>query len=60
VHERKVETRGLVHALAEGYPSEFAIIDAPDPEFWMYHFRANACLRTVRAGETRWLAPGFD
>lgn len=45
--------------LAPGYPADFAIIDAPDPEFWMYHFRANACLRTVRAGDTRWRAPGF-
>ncbi len=46
-------------ALAPGFPADFAIIDAPDPEFWMYHFRANACLRTVCRGETRWRAPGF-
>jgi len=46
-------------SLAPGWSADFAIIDAPDPEFWMYHFRANACLRTVRNGETRWRAPGF-
>lgn len=46
-------------ALAPGFPADFAIIDAPDPEFWMYHFRANACLRTACRGETRWRAPGF-
>jgi len=45
--------------LAPGFPADFAVIDAPDPEFWMYHFRANACLRTVRRGDTRWRAPGF-
>jgi imidazolonepropionase len=48
-----------VGSLAPGYVADFAIIDAPDVEFWMYHFRANACLRTVRAGATRWRAPGF-
>jgi imidazolonepropionase len=46
-------------SLAPGFAADFAVIDAPDVDFWMYHFRANACLRTVRAGETRWRAPGF-
>ena len=23
--------------------ADFAVIDAPNPEFWMYHFRPNAC-----------------
>ncbi|MFN2315270.1 MAG: amidohydrolase family protein, partial [Gemmatimonadales bacterium] len=50
---------GEVGSLAPGYAADFAIIDAPDVDFWMYHFRANACLRTVRAGVTRWRAPGF-
>lgn len=50
---------GQAGSLAEGMAADFAVIDAPDPEFWMYHFRANACLRTVRRGETRWRAPEF-
>jgi imidazolonepropionase len=56
---RAIGLEGQVGSLTEGYPADFAIIDAPDPEFWMYHFRANACLRTVRNGLTRWRAPGF-
>ncbi|MDP9144234.1 MAG: imidazolonepropionase [Actinomycetota bacterium] len=56
---RAVGLEGQVGSLAEGYPADFAIIDAPDADFWMYHFRANACLRTVRNGLTRWRAPGF-
>lgn len=51
--------QGQVGSLAPGYPADFALIDAPDPAFWMYHFRGNACLRTVRAGAERWRAPGF-
>ncbi|MDZ4675754.1 MAG: imidazolonepropionase [Gemmatimonadota bacterium] len=50
---------GEAGSLAPGLAADFAIIDAPDPEFWMYHFRANACLRTVRRGETLWRAPEF-
>ncbi len=56
---RAIGLEGNAGSLAPGMPADFAIIDAPDPEFWMYHFRANACLRTVRRGETRWRAPEF-
>jgi imidazolonepropionase len=56
---RAIGLEGEAGSIALGYPADFAIIDAPDPEFWMYHFRANACLRTVRNGVTRWRAPEF-
>jgi imidazolonepropionase len=56
---RAIGLEGQAGSLSDGYPADFAIIDAPDPDFWMYHFRANACLRTVRNGLTRWRAPGF-
>ena len=59
VAARAIGLEDEVGSLAPGYAADFAIIDAPDVEFWMYHFRANACLRTVRAGATRWRAPGF-
>lgn len=56
---RAIGLDGQAGSLAPGMPADFAIIDAPDPEFWMYHFRANACLRTVRRGQTLWRAPEF-
>jgi imidazolonepropionase len=43
-------------ALAPGMAADFAIIDAPDLNHWLYHFRPNACLRTVAAGRTIWQA----
>jgi imidazolonepropionase len=36
--------------LAPGLAADFAVIDAPDVEHWLYQFRANACRMTVRAG----------
>ena len=43
-------------SLEPGKAADFAIIDAPDVNQWLYHFRANACLRTVIAGRTIWEA----
>ena len=46
---------GLEHevgSLEVGKAADFAVIDAPDLNHWMYHFRANACRRTVIAGQT--------
>jgi hypothetical protein len=35
------------------------VIDAPDEDHWLYHFRANACLLTAVAGLPRFRARGF-
>ncbi len=51
--------RDDVGALAPGMAADFAIIDAPDVAHWLCHFRANACLLTVRGGVEIWRAPGF-
>ena len=59
VAARAIGVEAEAGSLAPGFAADFAIIDAPDVEFWMYHFRANSCLRTVRGGETRWRAPEF-
>lgn len=34
--------------------ADFAIIDSPDVNHWLYHFRPNACVRTVINGKTVW------
>ena len=40
-------------SLQPGYPADLAIIDAPSLNHWLYHFRANACMRTMKNG--RWV-----
>jgi imidazolonepropionase len=43
-------------SLEPGKAADFAVLDAPDVNQWLYHFRPNACVRTVIGGETRWAA----
>ena len=45
-----------VGSLEPGKAADFAIIDAPDVNHWLYHFRPNACVETVVGGATRWRA----
>jgi len=45
-----------VGSLEPGKRADFAVIDAPDVNHWLYHFRPNACVRTVIGGETVWSA----
>ena len=50
---------GLEHSLGSlepGKAADFAVIDAPDVNHWLYHFRPNACIMTTVAGITRWSA----
>ena len=44
--------------LAKGKQADFAVIEADDLTQWLYHFRPNACVRTVIGGETVWSAVG--
>ena len=57
VAARAVGLDEQVGSLEPGKAADFAIIDAPDVDHWIYHFRANACRRTVIGGETVWSAP---
>jgi imidazolonepropionase len=43
-------------SLAPGMAADFAVIDAPDVNHWLYHFRPNACRMTVLRGQTAWQA----
>ena len=47
-------------SLESGKAADFAVIDAPDVNHWLYHFRPNACVRTVIAGMTQWSRPMYD
>lgn len=48
-----------VGSLEPGKQADFAVLDAPDLDFWLYHYRPATCVRTVIGGETVWEAePG--
>lgn len=42
----------MIGSLEPGKAADFAVIDAPDVNHWLYHFRPNACLTTVIDGAT--------
>lgn len=39
-----------IGSLEPGKSADFALIDAPDVDHWLYHFRANACKYAVARG----------
>ena len=50
---RALEREGDVGSLEPGAAADFAVLDAPDVEHWLYHLRPNACLATVIGGTIR-------
>jgi imidazolonepropionase len=57
VAAKAVGLEASVGSLEAGKSADFAIIDAPDVNHWIYHFRPNACVMTVIGGIERWTAP---
>ncbi|HEX9754756.1 MAG TPA: imidazolonepropionase [Gemmatimonadales bacterium] len=53
---RAIGLEDRVGSLEAGKAADFAVIDAPDVNHWLYHFRPNACLRTVIGGTDVWRA----
>lgn len=49
-----------VGSLERGKAADFAVIDAPDVQLWLYHLRPNACRLTVASGRVVWRAPGHS
>jgi imidazolonepropionase len=47
---RAIGEESAVGSLEPGKRADFAIIDAPDVNHWMYHFTTNACVATYIAG----------
>jgi len=56
---RAVGLEPRVGSLEPGKAADFALIDAPDVNHWLYHLRANACRLTVIGGRPAWAAEGF-
>jgi imidazolonepropionase len=54
VAARAIGEDANVGSLEVGKAADFALIDAPDVDHWLYHFRPNACVRTVIGGRTVW------
>lgn len=53
---RAIGVNDEVGSLEPDKRADFAIIDAPDVNHWLYHVRPNACVRTVIGGQTVWQA----
>jgi imidazolonepropionase len=53
---RAVSLERSLGSLEPGKAADFALIDAPDVNHWLYHFRPNACIMTTIGGTTRWSA----
>ena len=52
IYAAKAIRRDLsVGSIEPGKSADFAVIDAPNPNFWMYHFRPNACEQVFIKGE---------
>jgi imidazolonepropionase len=47
---RAVSREAEIGSLEPGKLADFAIIDAPDVDHWLYHFRPNSCLGTFING----------
>jgi imidazolonepropionase len=54
---RAVGLEASVGSLESGKAADFVIIDAPDVNHWLYHFRGNACVATIIGGKAHWQAP---
>ncbi len=51
VAARAISRGDRIGSLLPGYQADIAIIDAPDLNQWMYHFRSNACHGVIKRGE---------
>ncbi len=56
VAARAVGLAGEAGEVLPGRRADLAIIDAPDVNHWLYHYRPNACVTTIIGGRTCWQA----
>ncbi len=53
---RAVGLGGKAGEVSVGCRADLAVIDSPDVNHWLYHFRPNACVLTLAAGRVAWQA----
>ncbi|MBT8058276.1 MAG: imidazolonepropionase [Gammaproteobacteria bacterium] len=51
VAARAIAAEDRIGSLQPGYQADFALIDAPSLNHWLYHFTPNACAAVVKNGE---------
>jgi imidazolonepropionase len=47
---RAISAEQRIGSLHAGYDADIAIIDSPNLNHWLYHFRANACCGVIKSG----------
>jgi imidazolonepropionase len=53
VAARALRLEDRAGSLEAGYRADIAVIDAPNLNHWLYHFRGNACCGVIKSG--RWI-----
>ena len=54
---KAVGLAGQAGEVSVGCRADLAVIDSPDVNHWLYHYRPNACVLTIAAGRVCWRAP---
>lgn len=54
---KAVGLEGQAGEVTPGCRADLAVIDSPDVNHWLYHYRPNACVLTIAAGRVCWRAP---
>jgi imidazolonepropionase len=49
---KAIQREDTLGSIEVGKRADLAVIDTPDPNFWMYHFRPNACSDLFIGGES--------
>lgn len=58
VAARAIGLHDRIGSLQAGFKADIAVIDAPDPGHWLYHFRDNACSSVIKNG--KWVYRGTN
>lgn len=51
VAARALGLQKRIGSLKPGYQADFALLDAPNLNHWLYHFKDNSCISVVKKGE---------
>lgn len=54
VAARALGQDGAIGSIEPGKAADLAVIDAPTPLHWLYHFRPNDCVLTIAGGRVVW------
>jgi imidazolonepropionase len=48
---KAIGLKGKIGSLKQGYQADITLIDAPNLNHWLYHFKDNACKAVLKNGE---------